>query len=129
VRCAELALPRSLRCQGTKGIDGVDRSRISTAVYKVQALARLGVRIQGEAAPMIVDFGGGMGPWARYLNQSFPSAHIVCVDVSARSLAVGRQHFARQASFVRFDGHRFPIADASVDLVFSACVFHHIEPV
>ena len=99
------------------------------AQYKVQALPRLGVQVQAAFTPVVVDFGGGVGQSSPYLGQTFPSAHIVCADVSARSLAVGRQHFADQASFVRFDGRRLPFADDSVDLVFSACVFHHIEPV
>ena len=94
--------------------------------YKVLALQRLGVQLGAGGAATILDFGGGVGQSSPHLRAVFPAARVVCADVSMRSLRIGRQQFREHADFVRFDGRVLPIADASVSIVFAACVFHHI---
>jgi SAM-dependent methyltransferase len=95
------------------------------AEYKVaDVAATLGARL-GEN-PAILDFGAGVGTSVPYFRKYFPRCRLTCLDVSHRSLEVGRARFEGQAEFVHFNGARVPFADGSFDLVFFACVLHHI---
>jgi ubiquinone/menaquinone biosynthesis C-methylase UbiE len=51
---------------------------------------------------------------------------LTCIDVSKRSLDLAAKRFPGQAEFRVFDGQRLPLETASHDIVFAACVFHHI---
>jgi SAM-dependent methyltransferase len=95
------------------------------AAYKIRDVAEV-VRDGREVSPRILDFGAGVGNSVPYFGAEFASPRLVCVDVSHRSLLVGRQRFLEQAAFVQFDGHRLPFADGAFDVVFAGCVFHHI---
>jgi SAM-dependent methyltransferase len=55
-----------------------------------------------------------------------PHGALTCLDVSRRSLALAESRFPGEAEFVAFDGTRLPFEDGRFDLVFSACVHHHI---
>jgi SAM-dependent methyltransferase len=95
------------------------------AEYKVADVAALlGGRVSDE--PAILDFGAGVGTSVPYFRKHLPRCRLTCLDVSRRSLEVGRAHFGNEAEFVHFDGPRAPFADASFDVVFFACVLHHV---
>jgi SAM-dependent methyltransferase len=64
---------------------------------------------------------------AAYLASAFPSARVTGIDVSAKSLEIAGKRFPDAATLVEYDGGALPFPQASFDLVFSACVFHHIE--
>jgi SAM-dependent methyltransferase len=96
------------------------------ASYKIADVHRA-IGTAERAAPLkILDFGAGVGnsigPFRRY----FPASELTCLDVSKRSLAIAKSRFADDAVFQAFDGHRIPFESESFDLVFTACVFHHI---
>jgi SAM-dependent methyltransferase len=97
--------------------------------YKVKDTAGLVAAARLHSAPRILDFGAGVGNAVPYFHQHLPGCHLTCLDVSHKSLAVAAQRFSDQARFVVFDGKRVPFPDGDFDLVFSACVFHHIPPV
>lgn len=100
------------------------------AEYKVRDLARLlGARAQPGASARLLDFGAGIGSSVPFLRKYLPDAHLTCVDVSLRSLAIGMARFAQEASFVAFDGDRLPFAEAAFDCAFAGCVLHHVAPV
>jgi SAM-dependent methyltransferase len=46
--------------------------------------------------------------------------------VSERSLAISRARFPGREDHLRIEDERLPLPSATVDLCFSACVFHHI---
>jgi ubiquinone/menaquinone biosynthesis C-methylase UbiE len=97
------------------------------ARYKVREVARR-LKSLGLANPRrILDFGCGVGNSAPHLREAFPNAGITGLDVSDKSLEVARSRFPGVADFVRYDGEAMPLPEAGFDLVFSACVFHHIE--
>jgi SAM-dependent methyltransferase len=97
------------------------------ARYKIEEVARR-LKALGLPAPRrVLDFGCGIGNSAPHLRASFPQAKIVGLDVSERSLAVARERFPGVADFCRYDGGAIPLEGEGFDLVFSACVFHHIE--
>ena len=75
----------------------------------------------------ILDFGCGVGTSLPYLKQYFPDAELLGADISRKSLELAHQHHGSIASLVNFDAHQdLPFDVHSFDLIFSACVFHHI---
>lgn len=74
----------------------------------------------------ILDFGSGIGASVRPLQRTFPEARIICLDVSSASLELSRGQHSGDLEFLTYDGARLPAALGEVDLVFVACVFHHI---
>jgi SAM-dependent methyltransferase len=93
--------------------------------YKVQAIAQA-LRARGRSVRRVLDFGSGVGNSIPYFCKHLPGAKLICADVSRRSLAVGEARFPGAADSVEIDGDRLPFDAGQFDLVFSACVFHHI---
>ncbi|MGC4026545.1 MAG: class I SAM-dependent methyltransferase [Mesorhizobium sp.] len=95
------------------------------AEYKIadvaDALDRRGIR-----AHRILDFGGGVGNSIAPMRKAFPNARITLLDPSSKSLEMAARRYPGQADFVPFDGERIPFGDASFDVIFVACVFHHV---
>jgi SAM-dependent methyltransferase len=81
---------------------------------------------QGRAPPAVLDFGAGIGNSVPFVRKYLPDAQITCLDVSTKSLEIGQSRFPDQAAFLPFDGTRIPLPDASINIAFAACVFHHI---
>jgi hypothetical protein len=99
------------------------------ARYKIDEIARIWTRRRLPQPRTIVDFGSGIGASVPHLRRVFPDARITALDVSPRSLAVAESRFPGMAEYVLYDGRDLPLAPGSVDLIFSSCVFHHIDPV
>jgi ubiquinone/menaquinone biosynthesis C-methylase UbiE len=97
------------------------------AEYKVKDVVRL-VREMGFPADLrLLDFGAGIGSSLPFFRKLLPAARITCLDISSKSLEIAAERFPEQAEFVTFDGARIPSQDETFDLIFTACVFHHIE--
>jgi ubiquinone/menaquinone biosynthesis C-methylase UbiE len=96
------------------------------ASYKVADVQRIVGAAQSSKPLKILDFGAGVGNSIAPMRRHFPNADLTCLDVSERSLEIANRRFPNQAHFRSFDGHRIPFDDESFDLVFTACVFHHI---
>jgi SAM-dependent methyltransferase len=77
----------------------------------------------------ILDFGAGVGNSIPFFRRYFPSCHLVCADVSERSLEVAKRRFGKLADYVLFTGETLPFDSGVFDVAFSACVFHHIPAV
>lgn len=75
----------------------------------------------------ILDFGTGIGNSLPHLRRAFPEAALTGLDVSTKSLAVAERRFPGIAKLVSYDGEVIPLPSRSFDLIFSACVFHHID--
>jgi ubiquinone/menaquinone biosynthesis C-methylase UbiE len=99
------------------------------ADYKIRDLARAYRAHCGAevVSPALLDFGAGVGTSVPHIRKHLPNARLTCLDVSEKSLDVGRGRFAGQADFVHFEGGRIPFPDQTFDIVFAACVFHHID--
>lgn len=95
------------------------------AEYKVKDVSEILHKARREPKN-ILDFGAGIGSSVPYFRRFFPDASLTCLDVSEKSLEVGRTRFPGLANFQSFDGIRMTSPDNSFDLVFAACVFHHI---
>jgi len=76
----------------------------------------------------ILDFGAGVGNSIPHFRHRFPAATLTSADASPRSLAIARERFPGASETVLVDEDRpLDLPDAHFDLVFSACVFHHID--
>ncbi|WP_333873188.1 class I SAM-dependent methyltransferase [Methylobacter sp.] len=97
------------------------------AEYKIKDVFELFMHRKHKQNPLqILDFGAGIGTSTPHFRRFFPDASLTCLDVSEKSLEVGRSRFSDLANFQSFDGTHIPYPDNTFDLVFAACVFHHI---
>jgi ubiquinone/menaquinone biosynthesis C-methylase UbiE len=92
--------------------------------HKVADLANL-IQAQGISANRILDFGSGIGNSIPFFRKYFASSQLKCADVSARSIEISQVRFPGQESYVLVDAE-IGVPTHSQDIVFSACVFHHI---
>lgn len=93
--------------------------------YKISDLSNY---IVGANLPAtnILDFGSGIGNSIPYFRKYFPGSSLACADVSARSMEVSRSRFPGNENYVLIGNGHLPLESGSQDVVFSACVFHHI---
>ena len=92
--------------------------------YKVADLAALVDRLSVPSA-RILDFGSGIGNSLPFFRRYFSTSEITCADASARSMEVAQGRFPGEERYVLIE-RTVPLPEASQDVVFSACVFHHI---
>jgi SAM-dependent methyltransferase len=92
--------------------------------YKIADMADL-LNRQRLPTTNILDFGSGIGNSLLYFRKYFPGSEICCADVSARSIEIAQSRFPGPEKYVQID-NSIPLPEASQDVVFSACVFHHI---
>jgi ubiquinone/menaquinone biosynthesis C-methylase UbiE len=95
------------------------------AEYKIAGLAEL-VKKLTIPAENILDFGSGIGNSVPYFRKYFTSSTVRCADVSARSIEIAKTRFGGNEEYALIENSHLPFEDASQDIVFSACVFHHI---
>lgn len=97
------------------------------AEYKIADLAdwcnKTGISIHN-----IADFGSGIGNSIPHFRKYFPGVALSCLDVSAQSIQLAQKRFPGDESYLLIEDEKIPLPDANQDLVFSACVFHHISP-
>ncbi len=97
------------------------------ADYKVRDLARL-ASARNLVAPSILDFGSGIGNSLPAFRKYFDASDLATADPSAESLKLAQEtHGVRETQFVITD-QAIPAPDDAFDIVFAACVFHHIPP-
>ena len=89
--------------------------------WTAQCLARLEFH-----ARTILDYGCGDGANVPMLAAGFQAEHVLGVDISTASIAVARQSYS--ASGLSFLSIHEWTPDATMDLVFTNGVFHHIPP-
>ena len=95
------------------------------AEYKVRDVARH-LATHGLSVQRVLDFGCGIGGTIPYFRRYLPNSQLTCVDVSQKSLDIARSRFPAAAEYRLFDGQLLPFEDNTFDLIFTACVFHHI---
>jgi len=93
--------------------------------YKIADLAAI-VRDLHIPVARIADFGSGVGASVPFFRKHFPGSAINCIEVSPRSIEVAKARFPGSENYHQIEKGRIPIEDGSQDIVFSACVFHHI---
>ncbi|MDE8651511.1 class I SAM-dependent methyltransferase [Novosphingobium album (ex Liu et al. 2023)] len=97
------------------------------ARYKARDARRL-ADAHGIAPASVLDFGSGIGNAIGPLRACFPQARLTCLDVSEVSLALAHRRHGDAAAYRHYDGTALPGDLGRFDLIFTACVFHHIPP-
>lgn len=97
------------------------------AEYKVAFAAEL-TKFSKTAEISVLDFGCGIGNSIPWFRKYFPGIKLVCADVSSKSLEYASKRFPGDEQYLNVAEDRLNVPDNSFDLVFSACVFHHIAP-
>ena len=110
-------------------VDSAIRASGESTVYFAQLKARLTAHeLLGRIVATVLDFGCGIGMSTSALAAAIPQARITGCDTSSESIARARAtNVSEQPVFVTFAGGRVPFEQNSFDVVFTSCVFHHIE--
>ncbi len=95
------------------------------AEYKIRQLKEIVAHDRIEVS-RICDFGSGIGNSIPFFRRYFPDAALTSSDVSERSLTLGKQRYPEAGNCVLIENNRIPSDSNVFDVVFSACVFHHI---
>jgi SAM-dependent methyltransferase len=91
---------------------------------KARRLVELTRRRIGEPSRLgALDVGAGIGLVDEHLRDEF--ARVVGLDVSTAMVERAAERNPG-VQYVTYDGATFPFEDASFDLVFASCVFHHV---
>ena len=113
--------------------DGLHRESIRASGEEPQYFAAYKAayieRALRESTPpqAILDFGCGIGGMLGHVLRAFPQAVLHGTDVSEESLEIARSTFPA-VNFALNEEGALPLADASIDMAYAACVFHHIPP-
>jgi SAM-dependent methyltransferase len=75
----------------------------------------------------ILDFGCGIGNSIPFFRKYFPHSQLIAADVSIRSIEISKTRFPGREEYLLLD-NSIPIGSETHELIFSACVFHHIPP-
>jgi len=94
------------------------------AEYKV-ADCRQKLKALNVPMKTILDFGSGIGNSIPYFRKYFPSSSILCAEVSERSIEVSKSRFPGHEIYLQIT-NAIPAPSNSIDIAFTACVFHHI---
>ena len=74
-----------------------------------------------------LDFGCGDGNTSTFFTSYFPLSKYQGIDISSESIEIAKSKTINNTNFKNFDGENIPFEDNSFDVVFTACVFHHID--
>jgi SAM-dependent methyltransferase len=95
------------------------------AEYKIKKLKQI-VDRGNIAVSRICDFGSGIGNSIPFFRAHFPDASLTSADVSERSLALSKERYPDSRNYLLIKDDHIPSEPNAFDVVFSACVFHHI---
>ena len=93
--------------------------------YKIYDLS-LVVKNSGCSSVNVLDFGCGVGGSIPYFRRYFPESSLCCADISFRSMEIAQERFPGAERYCQIGTDDIPLESSSQDVVFSACVFHHI---
>lgn len=95
------------------------------AEYKIERLAQAASNL-AITSDNVLDFGSGIGNSIPHFRRLMPESHLVCADVSRRSLDLAAARFGGGFTPSLIEDQRISALDNSFSVSFSACVFHHI---
>ncbi len=110
---------RELHTQNVKGLSGADSDYFSE--YKIVEIAEL---LENAS---ILDFGCGDGNSAFFIQNHITNYRYDGIDVSEESIKKAQSKNIKGCFFSAYDGSHIPFSDGTFDVVFAACVFHHIN--
>jgi SAM-dependent methyltransferase len=93
--------------------------------YKIKDLASWMNKRKVSEKLSILDFGSGIGNSIPYFRKYFKNAHLTCADVSQKSLEISKERYPGNEDYLKIESN-FNKNIIKKDIIFSACVFHHI---
>lgn len=75
----------------------------------------------------VLDLGCGDGKSAYYIDSLCDINSYVGIDISEKSIIKAKSRNINNTTFRAYDGKNIPYEDNSFDIVFIACVLHHID--
>jgi SAM-dependent methyltransferase len=92
----------------------------------VRAVGRL---LDGRADASVLDIGAGAGDFARRLVRE-RTVSVIAADIRHEVLAIAERNLAdtKGVTLLLADVRALPLADASVDVVHSSMLLHHLDP-
>lgn len=103
-------------------ISGTDSDYFSE--YKIREIA---LRENTGHGKVVLDFGCGDGNSAAYFLKHLSPEAYFGIDISANSIELASERHLEHCRFQVYDGEHIPFADETIDIVFIACVLHHID--
>ncbi len=113
---------RQIHTKNVQGISGESSDYFSE--YKIQELYTM---FDFESDVKFLDLGCGDGNSAKYIKKYFPECAYWGLDVSAESIQIAQSRGLSQCVFEQYDGNNIPYENETFDVVFMACVLHHVE--
>jgi len=80
-----------------------------------------------EQSPKVLDLGCGDGNSAVFFRKHFTGCEYFGLDTSKESVSLAKKRKLPCAAFSQYNGFDIPFPDNTFDIVFIACVLHHID--
>ena len=111
---------RDIHTDNVKKVSGEESDYFTE--YKIVEISRY-----MENAEAFLDFGCGDGNTGVYFTKRY-GCDYYGIDVSSESIRKANERNLPGCVFMEYDGVRIPFEDDKFDVVFMACVLHHIDP-
>lgn len=106
--------------------EGLKISGAESDYFSEQKIEEVRRNEAGESQT-VLDLGCGDGNSAEFFQKHFRNLDYFGLDASKESISVAKGRKLTDARFSHFDGLNIPFAEAKFDIVFIACVLHHID--
>lgn len=97
------------------------------ARYKIAVMHDI-ISSSGKKFCNIADFGAGIGNSLPHLRSFFSDSNLTAIDVSAKSLEYCDGLGLSGLQTHHYNGYNLNLPGDKQDIIFTSCVFHHIEP-
>jgi ubiquinone/menaquinone biosynthesis C-methylase UbiE len=117
---------RTIHTKNIGDVSGTDSNYFSE--YKIKEIFLRKIVREDSS---FLDLGCGDGISSEYIEKYFPKSSYIGIDVSEKSIYEARKNYTENVrrEFGVYDGENIPFDDKTFDVVYIACVMHHIEPV
>ena len=112
---------RELHSENLK-ITGEDSDYFSE--YKIKEITRF---FETNQPFKVLDYGCGDGNSEVFFEKYFSQASVFGIDISEESIIKAKERTTKRSQFIPFNGLEVPYENDTFDLVYTACVFHHID--
>lgn len=114
---------REIHTQNIQKLSGKDSDYFSE--YKIKEISDV---LNNNAKLKILDVGCGDGNTARYFKKYFTNSEYIGIDISKSSIDIAKNKYKSEEkiSFEQYNGKNIPYTENTFDIIFIACVLHHV---
>lgn len=106
--------------------EGIKISGADSDYFSEQKIEEVRKNETGQS-PMVLDLGCGDGNSAVFFRKHFTGCEYFGLDTSKVSVSVADDRKLSGATFSHFNGLDIPFSQSTFDIVFIACVLHHVD--